>query len=274
MKEHEDSAPTNDITKSLPYAIIDLGAKIFSAVALVALGVAGWLFQNHVETAQRSQDKHDREERKYLPGLRAIAELQVVLVTASMSLSNREYTAAGSLKLERAGTCLAYMANSLYFLDGEPSVTITSAGQYGSITPHLNNVSTSLRSASLLLAEFMRLMPRLQTHIKNKRSLTVSFFPKYHELYLSQTVGMKLPGDEYAIIDPRSEPAWVIWFPENGMKADEMYALALQQLADELLVQTVSVTDSILRDHPDISDKYVTIHSEVIKDRERLVSCQ
>lgn len=271
--EHQKSGPSGDATKSLWYAIVDLGTKALSTVALVVLGMVGWLFQNHVEKVQRDQERHDREERKYLPVLRAISELQVVLGSASMILSNREYTAAGSRTVARAGICLAYAADSLYFPDGEPSITVTSAGQYGSITPQLNNVKVPLRSATLLLADFMRLMPLLHLYGKDKSRLVVNFRPQYHELYFSLAVGIALPGDFIAKVDPRSESAWTEWFPKNGMNSDTMYRLGLEDLADELLTQTTSITDSILRDHPDISDKYVAIHSEVIKDRE-LVLCK
>src|SRR5258707_11100044 len=78
-----DGDKISDYTKTKRYASIDLASKIISAVALVALGVAGSMFQWRTERARQATESLELQERRYLPMLRSLSVLELELESLS-----------------------------------------------------------------------------------------------------------------------------------------------------------------------------------------------
>src|SRR6185436_2102435 len=76
-----------DYTKTRAYAWLDLITKIISAAALASLGLAGWLLQSRSEQMHENLDSRERAERTYLPMLRSLSELELVLGYSTSALS-------------------------------------------------------------------------------------------------------------------------------------------------------------------------------------------
>src|SRR6185369_15534293 len=128
------AAPVTDITKSKPYALTDLLAKVVSGFAIVVIGVASCRLQKsqddkRAEEAQRllKLDTDERAERKYLPALRSITETDLILAEAAADYSWRKHTEKEATEESRLGTHLAYCGSSLFFPDGEPTFGLVTA---------------------------------------------------------------------------------------------------------------------------------------------------
>ena len=70
--------------------MLDIAARVLSAIALVALGVAGWLLQFRAQQAHESADNFEQQERRYLPMLRTLLELESTIQKTSDSLRGVE----------------------------------------------------------------------------------------------------------------------------------------------------------------------------------------
>src|SRR5687768_8927879 len=80
----------SDYTKTRVYAWVDLLARVLSAIALAVLGTVGWLLQSRAEESRQMLETRDRAERKYLPMLRSLSELELVLAESRSILPSRD----------------------------------------------------------------------------------------------------------------------------------------------------------------------------------------
>jgi hypothetical protein len=165
----------DDYTKTRWYIITDVALKVISAVAVVALGYAGFRLQRDSEAGRTAAAVRDEEERKYLPELRSISEVDVALLETSKEFDWATLTREEALHEARVGAHLTYMGDSLYFRDGEPHVTIVSAKDNVSRASKPAKISTSARLGVLFLGDFMRFAPLFQRwSTRPSRLLTAS----------------------------------------------------------------------------------------------------
>src|SRR5437016_2616068 len=119
-----------DVSKTSLYVWLDLAAKVLSAVALVALGLAGWLLQSSTQTQRDATDRIERQERRYLPMLRSLTELQLSLeTTAAVARISQEpfYNAPSDYKdfhLRELGLRVRYSSLSVFAPDGPLIVAV------------------------------------------------------------------------------------------------------------------------------------------------------
>jgi len=262
-----------DITKSKPYALTDLLAKVVSGFAIVVIGVASCRLQKsqddkRAEEAQRllKLDTDERAERKYLPALRSITETDLILAEAAADYSWRKHTEKEATEESRLGTHLAYCGSSLFFPDGEPTFGLVTAidNQNGATNPI--TVSIPARAAVLMLANLMRLSPLFQR--LDSKNLRVVY--RSGELEFIDRDGRIM---ESSSVDRRTVAAWNAWLPANGMGLHELsHEVDIDTIADDLHAELGKVAENIVNKNPEVlSSEYVKIRDEVLKSRDSLL---
>jgi hypothetical protein len=113
----ENDDPASDFTKTKLYVSVDLASKVISAIALVVLGVVGWMLQLHTEKSREAAENFERQERRYLPMLRSLSALELKLEDASKAWPS--FGASYSI-----GTELRFTADSVFEPEGDPLVWV------------------------------------------------------------------------------------------------------------------------------------------------------
>lgn len=166
MAEGEETPNKTDFTKGRSYVLTDLFVKSISAFAIVVLGIAGWRLQNADQKTRRADEnrRHSIEERevaerRYLPMLRSIIEVDLILIEVSAEYTWPTHSNIEVRNESRLGSHLAYFGSSLLFADGEPAFDVTTASDNAGAVTDPTPVKIPARSAILMLAELMRLAP-------------------------------------------------------------------------------------------------------------------
>jgi len=272
MVEGGDS-PRADFTKSRSYVLTDLFVKSISALAIVVLGIAGWRLQSADQKTRRADDdrRHlieEREvaERRYLPMLRSIIEVDLILIEVSADYTWPTHSDSEVKNESRLGSHLAYFGSSLRFPDGEPTFDVTTASDNVGAVTDPTAAKISARPAILMLAELMRLAPffkrmdRPNVHVRFSDGELV--FEDEHGAF-----------QDSIAVDHETVPAWQKWLPTTGMALHDLfYEVDLDSLAHELHDQLRAVADGAVSAHADIlSAEYVKIRDEVLKSRNDLL---
>jgi hypothetical protein len=267
------SAQHPDFTKSKSYAVLELFVKAVSAVAIVALGIAGWRLQQRdqetrykEEVRQHQIDDREREERKYLPTLRSITEVDLILAETSSDYVWPTHSDAEVGQEARLGTHLAYFGGSLYFPDAEPLFDIVTAADNANGVTNPHTVKIAARSAVLMLADLMRLAPFFKrmdhpgTHARIEDG----------ELIFEDRRGKFL--DSIAL-DQRTAEAWSSWLPQGGISLKDLFhEIDLDTLADDIHTQLNRVAEAIVNKDADVlSPQFVKIRDDVLRSRNELL---
>jgi hypothetical protein len=240
--------------------------KALTAVAFIVVGCAGWKLQHDAEQTRAATDQRERAERKYLPELRSISEVDVALLETSKEFDWATLTAEETAREARVGAHLAYLGDSLYFPDGEPSVSIASAADNLSKSNRAG-VETKMRTAVLFLAEFMRFAPLFRRWQSRSDARVVV---RGDNLLI---VTPKQAAPEYVdFLDPRTAELWQRWLPLSGAPPEQLFRdIDLTDLADPLHERLIKICTEIVGSHGDLADKYVEIRSDVLKSRANLI---
>ncbi len=143
----------SDYTKTRVYAWVDLLAKVLSAIALAVLGTVGWLLQSRAEESRQMLETRDRAERKYLPMLRSLSELELVLAQSRSILPFRDLRSpAEADRLEAFGEQLSFIAQSLFLPDGDLDVAVHPPNYDN----HVEFRKIPLQAGTLMFAELLR----------------------------------------------------------------------------------------------------------------------
>ena len=267
-----DEAPS-DVTKSRSYILIDLCVKSISALAIVVIGIAGWRLQNADQKTRRADEDRRRAieerevaERRYLPMLRSMIEVDFILVEVSADYTWPSHSDAEVSNESRLGSHLAYFGSSLLFPDGEPFFNVTTASENANAATNPTPVKISARSAILMLADLMRLAPffkrldRLNVHVRFSDGYLV--FEDEHGTFLDSIA-----------VDHQTVHAWQQWLPKAGMPLHDLFdEVDLDALAHELHDQLREVADAAVAAHADVlSWEYVKIRDDVLKSRNDLL---
>jgi hypothetical protein len=265
-----DAAPPLDFTKKRWYAILDLAVKYLSALGILFLGFVGYCFQRDTEASKERITSQDRSERKYLPELRSISEVSIVLLEASTQFDTDTYTREEAEREARVGAHLAYAGGTLYFPDGQPNVHIKSARDILAKDVSARAVTTTARSAVLFLADFMRYAPVFQKWDRNAEVIVVA---KGEQLQIVDTRTKQIKYLD--VLDPRASDTWNAWLPAGGLTPSDLFrGIDLTVITDDIDEQLVAISDETVRKHPELADQYVSIRSDVLKARPDLLPRQ
>jgi len=256
---HRTHAGEIDYTKTRHYAYIDLITKVIASVALVLLGVAGWLLQARSENSRESAAELERQERRYLPMLRSLSELELVLEHTVAVVREPPGELPDREQLDNVATQLRYVAYSVFTPDGDPLVSLKLSK--GDTTHYLPDVSMPLRSTAIMYGELLQLIAWQSPSIDMKIELR---FSRSRRGYKPGTTSVGC-GDRSLGISRDSFPAWSRWFGSDDVEqlelADLHYLLSsLHNGVTETIHETLSA-------HVDLGDRYLVIRSEALKDR-------
>jgi len=261
------SRADQDHTKTRLYAYVDLLTKSISSIALVLLGIAGWLLQARSESSREGADRLERQERRYLPMLRSLSELELVLEhTLEVLRPLPSVPQLGTLPIEapeaykavyNSGLELRYAAYSVFVPDGDPVVSLRSPEDI--LVGRHRIGPMPLRATALMYAEILRLPrgPRL---------------PGPPELVLQLDSPTSEPQIVFAHVysyvppvPPESYPAWKAWLGNEHSKVFK--ELPLTALISDLHFAVTKTIQETLSAHVDLGDRYLGIRSEVQRDR-------
>jgi len=280
-------AETSDPTKTYWYAATDLVVKIITAIALAALGYAGWQLQSRAESAQEAesnerwlalhaQNRHERavqEQRVYLPLLRNLTEVDLALVEDADEFAWPTRNPGRSGRKERLGDGLAFVASALYFPDTEPQFDVSTAEFNINGTSPKSAVTTSARSAILMLAELMRLASSLEDWSSKHKTAIVSIDDEGEIAVTARdSHGHTLAEDAFPI-DERAVVAFKRWLPQPMQLSTLANKQDLPALAARLHQQTsVVIADLVARHRDSLAEQYVKDREDILRSRDSLMS--
>lgn len=269
-----------DHTKTKLYVSIELATKIISSVALVALGVAGWMLQSQSEKTRSLAQQFELQERKYLPMLRSLTmlelELERVAAWEPASPNTKSIAAASvqnkqrSRRAREANLRMKFLGASLYLPDGDQDISITSyKNEDLESMPWPEDlaiddapVKLSLRAAAFMYADLFRLQSFV---IESKGSYKFPMVLYPDGRYLVET-SEGYPN--YFDLSPEAAPAWKVWL--SDAKLDDSYLrndADMIRLAARLRYAVGEATRTVLSQHPDLGDRYVQIRDELERRR-------
>jgi hypothetical protein len=151
-----------DITKERWYAITELLVKAVSGSALVILRIVGWRLQRDTETARQAVELHDREERRFLPMLQTLSELQLAAQSVVNATHGLDRSIDIDARLRRDGLALSYLADSLVLADDDRRINVTPARQFASLEARSQTTLLPIRGLIVMLGQLTQIAPQLR----------------------------------------------------------------------------------------------------------------
>jgi hypothetical protein len=259
--------PAVDFAKARWYVTTDLILKTCSAVGIVILGSIGWTFQRNVERHREEVEAHDRVERRFLPMLEGLSELQLTclsIVDRERRSQDRKFEKrrdpALTTDLVSLGIRLRYIADSMVFVGPEPRARLTLAHAFDDESfrgQHVRLVSVPLRPATLMFAELLENIGERDSSIEE---MTIEFSPEEQTMVIN--AGTDIVIRIMPTLDRRSNEAWKAWLSAAPVP---LRRIDLTLLAKELSVACSEQLEKTLRDHGDLADRYIGIRGEVLR---------
>lgn len=245
--------PKCDYTKTRRYAWVDLVTKVLSAVALAVLGLAGWMLQSRAEQSRQALEMRDRSERKYLPALRSLSELELLLSECTLGLAaSWGNEVAPNAQLDVYSQQLNYVAHSVLLPDADRAVAVH--------PPNYDNElewrAVPLRAGALMFAEILRAQK------------AIAGMPLQYEVQLDpKRRVLRFPdGSEY-LVTADALPAWQAWFGQDHIRVRDLVGPRNIYVAEDLRRGAAGQIQDILKNHEDLGGQYVTIRSEVLRQQ-------
>ena len=235
-----------------------------SAVALVALGIAGWLLQARAQDIHEQTAKQEQQERRYLPMLRTLLELEIVLQRSANSLRHRSSTDERFDDIAYAvGADLEAAAHSLFTPDGDPIVSLHTPAQVGilsSLTGEQDKlVSMPLKAAVLMYSQiltsqaFLRELPPGAKVTLDKQA-TIIYVQAQNTNYILS-------------LNPAATNAWRAWMTDTPIPVTRLKYANVPFLLQELRFATAAIAHDTLSKHADLGDRYVSIRNDVLHSK-------
>lgn len=270
-----------DYTKGRAYVLCDLLTRCISALALITLGVVGWRLQQRVADTRDKVEARERQERRYLPMLRTMTELEIALEAIAADL-RRAYpkqtpttptmdpaTDSWHVAAGKGATALRYAATSLYLPDGEVNVPVlvprADLGVFGEGT-----ISIPLRAALLMYADWL-VSAETFREVPHVSPATLSVDEQRGWIDM-RTNAAGFPPNAIVTsqaVDKGALPAWRIWLNTHSVRGNEIPHPFPPRLLEALRVEVAAVVHDTLQRHPDVADRYVDIRSQAIADAAR-----
>lgn len=267
----EQQQPTEspcDYTKSKAYAYVDLVTKVLSALALLALGIAGWHLQSRTEDAHESRVNYEWQQRRYLPMLRSLAELEAELDTIEswIRANSGKWSELSIRELYHRGTAVRYAAHLVFTpavdkREGEfdpmirvhYDITRTDLG----LNPY---VHLPLRASAMMLSDLIR----IQLTLRSAPGASVLLHEKLNAFIVNdgrrQPFRMRLA--------PEAIVAWKAWVGSKEIPAAKLTPdTVLVVLAQDIRFGIAQTAHLAIKTHPDLGEQYVTIRNDVLKNR-------
>jgi hypothetical protein len=224
-----------------------------SAVALVAIGAAGWLLQKHTADEQTRTARQEREERLYLPMLRSLSDTELALSAIDDALSVPIATRAGRYQ---QGVILRDLAHAIFLPDGDPMAHFQKIGDIGYID-YGETTAAPLRATALMFADILR-HSELFEHVGEHPSFSLDAESDRLTVHYDNGV-VRLT------VTPEAFAAWRAFLTTGDMnihalQKDPRFYVRVLRGALEYTIHDV------LSHHRLLGDRYVTIRHEAVTD--------
>lgn len=260
-----------DITKSKTYAFTELLTKLISAIALVALGIAGWLLQLRAQEAQedarKAQDAaaaFELQERRYLPMLRSLIELEIALKESASDLrmaeSGEEYAEA----LRVAALDLQAAAYSLFLPENNHAVSVVVPQLRHIQSPVAVRIDVELRAAVLMYAEILQSGVQVDDFGGDIPSNAACVVDGGTARFVCSD---KSAGSTSWVwsVDPDAVAPLQRWLSGRAVPVHVLKDYYLPRYLDELRFIVAKVIHNTLLRHEDLGDRYVSIRSDAMR---------
>jgi hypothetical protein len=247
---HLSDSQSIDFTKSRLYAWTDLIGKSISAVALVILGIAGFLLQRSTERNHEVAEARGQQERQYLPMLRSLSLLEVELEDVAQEVER----SGDARDAGRIGTNLRFVSNSVFVPDGDPTVMIRPPDKVPG--PDVATIQMPLRATALMYSEALRIRENFHDAPDDM---------DWRLDIANATLVNARGGREHLI--PDSLPAWQAWLGDRTIANGRFRLIPNVVSLQDLIFATDGVIQNGLRQHPGLGDQYVQLREELEKNR-------
>jgi hypothetical protein len=247
-----DNKKPTDYTKTKFFVFVDLTSRVLSALALVALGVAGWMLQSRTEDARETAAHFETQERRYLPMLRSLSVLELELESAAKELEEQRGQSEEGRYREicyNIGTKLRFVAESVFVPDGDPLVLLQPPGQVSGD----KQIHMPLRASAIMCAELLKSQP-------------VTFMYKNAPVRLNSQRRFLEMENFRLTVSLDSFPAWQTWIQDSPVKVWQML-FSINMLLQDLRFGASETIQRVLISHVDLGDRYVQIRDEVERSR-------
>ena len=259
-----------DHTKTRTFAVVDLVTKVASAVALAALGLAGWCFQVQTERTRHAAQQRDEQERVYLPTFRALTELELVLDDAARqlrtALRDGSDIAARDILAYDIGNRIRVAGTTLTFprprgsgrpVDPEYFVQFPSRSRrpFGEPAP--------LRGTTLMLSELLRAPYALRLEPTDGTT--------YIEL-AERGVIQVVRGNIRSTFPARPEtlPAWRACLRSGPLTAADLRSEKIIWFIEDVRLRVAEAAHDLVEAHPQLGEKYVEVRTSTISQFQKL----
>jgi hypothetical protein len=291
-----------DLAKRAGYVYFDLVLRTFSAVALVALGAAGWWFQvttqrsrDAIENRARESETRDRKSRKCLPVIRSLTELELMLDdTGTVLLENDAQPGAHrtSLIFAQLSAAIESAAVGTGVSREDIEATVALPDFYGESMSALPPRDLGIRATSLMFAELLTVVslavrPEFQwgdpgsERDLTSRSLWLSKATNYWRVMICVRPlgGYRVGNSEdlpvwYVRLRPETVPAWIAWLETERSHRARLDSVvgALPAAALAIRQQVARASQGVMRANPEFGDHFVAIRADAMRSRRPLIA--
>jgi len=275
-----------DFTKRGLYVRLDLFVRVLSAIALAALGAAGWWFQVTTQRQHDAIEERNREARKALPVVRSLSELEIVLDDVAHLLIEHGTDGAASKEdsifFEELASHIDSAAVSTAIIADDPQAPLTLPSFYGPDLSPRRSRPLGVRSSAFMLAEVLRLLA-----IATKPGWCAT--GSEHRL-ATRSLGLHLEGDDaivyiycrnldaaptndlqvsYFVPSRESARVWRSWLKDQREDRAHLDTV-LSALPSAVLAvsrQVATASQQVMREYPELGDQFVAVRAEVMKTR-------
>jgi hypothetical protein len=275
-----------DFSKRGAYVRLDLFVRLLSAMALAALGAAGWWFQVTTQREHDAIDKRSREARKSLPAVRALIDLEITLEQAAATLlehgTNSSVSPDDASFFELLASRIDAAAISTAIIQDDPQAPLLLPSFYGDDLSPRQAKNYGVRSSAIMLAELLRLLAAStrpgwcevgsERHL-DTRSLRLLISESHSAIILVYCRDQKT-GDEYgdaqvSFVIPASESAaiWRAWLNDrrdNKARLDTILK-ALPRAILAVRRQAATASQDVMRAYPELGDQFVAVRAEAVR---------
>jgi hypothetical protein len=262
-----------DPTKRPSYVYFDLLVRTLSAVGLLALGIAGTLFQISTHQAREKTANFDRQSRRYLPLLRTLTELEVALDdTATVLFQNAIARRDQADVLPELSSRIDSAATSTLVIAQDPQALVELPDIRGATAQSKRRV-IGVRSAAFMFSELLRTVAIVQAITpKDPGHCTVQVLPVGTRWRAIVHVDNEAE-DNYVGLKPEAVDAWRWWLGDDPVRATAIMNV-MRAVARALQRQVVVAISDVIREHPELGDQYVLIRAEVAKNHRLIQALQ
>ncbi|HEV7489059.1 MAG TPA: hypothetical protein VGQ65_25595 [Thermoanaerobaculia bacterium] len=261
-----------DVAKSRGVVFVELTSKIVSAIALIVLGTAGWLLQDRTERARSQAEQRAGIARKYLPMLRGLTHLEVAFSDAAQT----DFKMPGigprfdDRLLSKHADEIRMAASSLFFVNGEPGISVVAPELGGEILPaNHRRVNLPIRAAALAYSELLRILAVEAGWIQPGDRLMLLKRPNYSAV----VVWHQRPQSTHVIdLAPEAYATLRVLLGSGDVEAFRLYNISLPDLAEELQRRTNDLISVILQGNPEVAERYAEMRSSLVPAHDSVAS--